>query len=43
MSVMDGYEASSIIVKRIKEGIYPKMIIIGITAYEMSEKIEKAK
>ena len=30
MSVMDGYEASKIIVKRIEKRIYPKMTIIAI-------------
>jgi len=43
MSVMDGYEASEIIVKRIEKRIYPEMTIIGITAYNMKEKIEQAK
>ena len=39
MPVMNGYTASKIIKKKIKDQIYPPMLIIAVTAYALDTKI----
>ena len=43
MPVMDGYEATRIIKKKIKDNIYPPMIICAATAFVFNEKIQEVR
>ncbi len=43
MPVMDGYEATQILVKKMEAGRVPRVPVIGLSAYSSEEEIERCR